>query len=387
MEMRAGGQKLNASLFRRKLMRWYRQNARVLPWRGVDNPYKVWISEIMLQQTRVQAVIEHYKLFLEKFPTIKKLAAAPEQDVLAAWSGLGYYRRARMMHAAAKIVADEHGGVLPKSSAELRALPGIGEYTSAAIASIAFGESIAVVDGNVERVLLRLTGRPEDMSAAGKRFIAEQAQALVPKGKKAKTKAGPSTASLRDSAQDDKYGENAPGEHNQAMMELGATVCLPRGPLCLQCPVYALCRTRGEHKTAPRAKGFKRTIAYLFVQRSRKSVREVLLVQRAADASLMANMWELPPLSMEVVAPYEPMLAVKHGITDTTYDVKVYAERELEQEVSAGETVRLRWVQADQLPTVALTGLARKILRKMDVMVLRAPRIARDARQGMAKGQ
>jgi A/G-specific adenine glycosylase len=340
-----------AQRFRRKLMKWYRENARVLPWRGVDDPYKVWISEIMLQQTRVQAVIEHYKLFLKKFPTIKKLAAAPEQDVLAAWSGLGYYRRARMMHAAAKVVASELSGKLPQTASELRALPGIGEYTSAAIASIAFGESVAVVDGNVERVLLRLTGRPEDMSAAGKKFIAAQAQMLIGNhAKRSAVRAAP------------------PGEHNQAMMELGATVCLPRGPLCLQCPVYALCRTRGEHKTAPRAKGFKREVACLYTQRNRKGCVEVLLVQRAADASLMANMWELPPLSMEVVAPYEPVLAVKHGITDTNYDVKVYAAQELQREASAGETSRLRWVCADALSTVALTGLARKILRKMDVM-------------------
>jgi len=352
--MNAGGQKteLSASLFRQKLMRWYRENARVLPWRGVDDPYKVWISEIMLQQTRVQAVIEHYRLFLKKFPTIKKLAEASEQDVLAAWSGLGYYRRARMMHAAAKAVVREHGGRLPETATELRALPGIGEYTSAAIASIAFGESVAVVDGNVERVLLRVTGRPEDVSAAGKRFIAEQAASLVPKVSK---------------------NVNAPGEHNQAMMELGATVCLPRGPLCLQCPVFALCRTRGEHVTAPRAKGFRRELAYLLATRRRDRASEVMLVQRAADVSLMAGMWELPPLSMEVVAPYEPVVAVKHGITDTTYDVRVYAARELEREVSAGEANagkagRLRWVRAETLTTVALTGLARKILRKMDVM-------------------
>ena len=356
---------IDASLFRRKLMQWYRVNARVLPWRGVEDPYRVWISEIMLQQTRVQAVIEHYKLFLKKFPTIKKLAAAPEQDVLAAWSGLGYYRRARMMHAAAKVVAGEHGGVLPQTALELRALPGIGEYTSAAIASIAFGESVAVVDGNVERVLLRLTGRPEDMSAAGKRFVAEQAARLVPVSVKTTADSG----IRRNDKQLSDSGENRPGEHNQAMMELGATVCLPRGPLCLQCPVHALCRTRGEHKTAPRAKGFKREVAYMFTKRTRKGVREVLLVQRAADASLMANMWELPPLSMEVIAPYEPVLRVKHSITDTIYDVKVYAAPELEREVSAGETVRLRWVSPEVLSTVALTGLARKILRKMDVMV------------------
>jgi A/G-specific adenine glycosylase len=344
--MRAGREtkSIDAPLFRRKLMHWYRENARVLPWRGVDDPYRVWISEIMLQQTRVQTVIEHYRLFLKKFPTIKKLAAAPEQDVLAAWSGLGYYRRARMMHAAAEVVAKEHGGALPKTSAELRALPGIGEYTSAAIASIAFGESVAVVDGNVERVLLRVTGRPEDKSAAGKKFIAAQAAMLVPKAKP---------------------GRNLPGEHNQAMMELGAMVCLPRGPLCLQCPVYGLCKTRGEHTTAPRAKAFKREAVFLYASRRRSGAVEVLLMQRAADASLMANMWELLPLSPEVVAPYEPVLTVKHSITVSNYDVSVYSARELEREV---ETKRLRWVRADTLATIALTGLARKILRKMEVM-------------------
>jgi A/G-specific adenine glycosylase len=345
--MRAGGQKtaLNATLFRQKLMKWYDENARVLPWRGVEDPYRIWISEIMLQQTRVQAVIEHYKLFLKKFPTIKKLAAAPEQDVLAAWSGLGYYRRARMMHAAAKAVAKDYGGALPKTSEELRALPGIGEYTSAAIASIAFGESVAVVDGNVERVLLRMTGRPEDRSAAGKRFVAEQAAALVPKAKS---------------------GSNPPGEHNQAMMELGATVCLPRGPLCGECPVFALCKTRGEHKTAQRAKAFKREVAFLYASRRRSGVAEVLLMQRAADASLMANMWELPPLSPEVVAPYEPVLTVKHSITNTNYDVRIYKAHELEREVDG--SARMSWVSAETLAAVALTGLARKILRKMDVM-------------------
>jgi len=373
-ELEAG--RIDVSHFRRKLMRWYRENARVLPWRGVDDPYRVWISEIMLQQTRVQAVIEHYKLFLKRFPTIKKLAAAPEQDVLAAWSGLGYYRRARMMHAAAKAVAKEHGGVLPQTAAELRALPGIGEYTSAAIASIAFGESAAVVDGNVERVLLRVTGRPEDRSAAGKRFIAQQAAALVPKSRdqgKAKAKADSGVHHPTDQRsagtpirRNDKQRENAPGEHNQAMMELGATVCLPRGPVCGECPVFGLCKTRGEHRTAPRAKAFKREIAYLFAQRPRKSVREVLLVQRAADASLMANMWELPLLSPEVVAPYVPVLTAKHSITDTNYDVSIYKERELEREVSGSE--RIRWIPAEILATVALTGLTRKILRKMDVM-------------------
>ena len=147
-------------------MAWYRAQARTLPWRGATDPYHIWVSEIMLQQTRVAAVIEHYNEFVRRFPTLVSLALAAEADVLAAWSGLGYYRRARMLHKAAQFIMLEREGRLPASSAELRTLPGIGEYTAAAIASIAFGEAVAVVDGNVERVILRLTGRPSEATAA-----------------------------------------------------------------------------------------------------------------------------------------------------------------------------------------------------------------------------
>src|SRR5580704_11702773 len=145
-------------LIRVKLMAWYDAHARDLPWRESRNPYRVWVSEIMLQQTRVAAVVEHYHEFLRRFPTVNKLAAAREASVLAVWSGLGYYRRARMLHAAAKVVARERGGRFPENSAEWRMLPGVGRYTAAAIASIALGEAVAVVDGNVERVLQRITG-------------------------------------------------------------------------------------------------------------------------------------------------------------------------------------------------------------------------------------
>ena len=172
---------LDAALFRRKLTTWYRSHARELPWRGINDPYRTWVSEVMLQQTRVAAVIEHYERFLQRFPSMLALALAPEQEVLAAWSGLGYYRRALMLHRAAKFVTSELDGVLPNTSAALRTLPGIGEYTCAAIASIAFGESIAVVDGNVERVLLRLTGRPEENTAAARTFVQAQAAELVPR--------------------------------------------------------------------------------------------------------------------------------------------------------------------------------------------------------------
>src|SRR5271163_752599 len=200
------GAKLDAALFRRKLMSWYRSHARELPWRGVNDPYRTWLSEVMLQQTRVAAVIEHYDKFLRRFPTMLSLALASESDVLATWSGLGYYRRARLLHKTAQFLTRERGGVLPATAAELRTLPGIGEYTSAAIASIAFGESVAVVDGNVERVLLRLTGRPETKFAKDRAHIQKKATSLLPR------------RHLTD-------GVNAAGDHNQAMMELGATIC------------------------------------------------------------------------------------------------------------------------------------------------------------------
>ena len=208
-------------------MHWYRANARKLPWRGVKDPYRTWVSEIMLQQTRVAAVIEHYNRFLQLFPTVVALSLAREEEVLGAWSGLGYYRRARMLHKTAQFITRERGGTLPSDSTGLRTLPGIGEYTSAAIASIAFGESIAVVDGNVERVLLRVLGRPEVATPAARALVQAQANALVPRRRV--------EGSL-----------NSAGDHNQAMMELGATVCLPKGPRCGECPVYSLCATQGR---------------------------------------------------------------------------------------------------------------------------------------------
>ena len=342
-----------ASEFRRRLAAWYRTYARDLPWRGVQDPYRTWVSEIMLQQTRVAAVLEHYDRFLARFPTLLALALAPEAEVLAAWSGLGYYRRARMLHRAAQFVVAECGGVLPTNSVELRTLPGVGEYTCAAIASIAFGESVAVVDGNVERVLLRITGRPEEATAAARTAVRELATALVP-AKRFSTRT------------------NAAGDHNQAMMELGATICLPRGPLCLQCPVYSLCRTRGEHQTLPRGKQRSRQIAALLSLRKVGTATEVLLVRRPAEVSLMPGMYELPPLPEEVVEGREPALRVRHAITSTNYYVRIFAEsglqdRTLRDAVPLAEEA-LRWVRQKQLMDLPLTGLTRKVLQRMGVM-------------------
>jgi A/G-specific adenine glycosylase len=336
--------------FRRKLMHWYRSYARELPWRGIADPYRTWVSEVMLQQTRVAAVLEHYEQFLQRFPTIFALALAPESDVLAAWSGLGYYRRARMLHKAAQFVVEELHGRIPQTAAELRTLPGIGEYTCAAIASIAFGESIAVVDGNVERVLLRITGRPEDVTAAGRKFVREQAANLVPQKRVA-------------------TGSNAAGDHNQAMMELGATICLPKSPLCLQCPVYELCETRGEHATGPRGRQTSRPVAFLLTTRKQGATTEVLLERRSAAASLMPGMLELPPLPIDAVEGREPVLTVRHSITNTNYYVAVYAEAEgrLRDSIPAAAEA-LGWFPLGQLGGLPLTGLARKVLKRVNLM-------------------
>ncbi len=351
---------LDGVVFRRKLMNWYRSHARELPWRGVSDPYRTWVSEVMLQQTRVAAVVEHYERFLRRFPTILALALALEEEVLAAWSGLGYYRRARMLHKAAKFITEERGGVLPHTSVELRTLPGVGEYTCAAIASIAFGESIAVVDGNVERVLLRLTGRSETGTTEERVFVQAQAGALVPRRRM------------------NERG-NAAGDHNQAMMELGATICLPRAPLCLHCPVYSMCKTRGEHKTRPRAAQRSRPAAYLLNLRKRGTLTEVLLEQRAEDVSLMPGMYELPPLPQDAVQGREPMLRVRHSITNTNYYVQVFAARDrgdrgLRRAVPAAKG-DLHWVRTSRLGSLPLTGLAKKVLQRLDVMQVKPLRM------------
>jgi len=354
------GPELNPAAFRAALRAWYRVHARKLPWRGASDPYCIWLSEIMLQQTRVAAVIEHYQEFLIRFPTLVALALAPDSEVLAAWSGLGYYRRARMLHKAAQFIVAELGGVLPTSSADLRTLPGIGEYTSAAIASIAFGESVAVVDGNVERVLLRLTGRAEEPTAAGRAFLRQTAQELVP----------PASGSRPG---------NPPGEHNQAMMELGAMICLPRAPLCDACPVYAFCKTRGEHGTQPRAKLRSREVAFLLSIRKRGVTTQVLLSKRPAEASLMPGMYELPPLPLEAggdeLGQREPLMRVRHAITNTNYYARIYAplgplDRALRKAVPVAKS-DLYWINTATLGGLPLTGLARKVLQRLDVMAVK----------------
>lgn len=318
-------EKSRESVFRQRLLAWYDAHARDLPWRKDRDPYRVWVSEIMLQQTRVVAVIEHYHEFLLRFPNVTKLASASMPSVLAAWSGLGYYRRARMMHAAAKVIARELRGQFPRSAADWQALPGIGRYTSAAIASIAFDEPVAVVDGNVERVLQRFAGQ---QLATEKLW--QSAERLL----------------------DRKH----PGDFNQAMMELGATVCTPRRPSCLTCPMVELCMTRGE--LAGLAKPAKQTKREMhFVLDRRKGA--VFLVRRPSNARLMAGMWELPEKHEETSSA--PIFTLRHSITVTDYTV--FVTRSAVPAKTGGQ-----WVPLEKLPRLALTGLARKILRQAELL-------------------
>src|ERR1700761_3338067 len=278
-----------ARKFQHHLLTWYDSNARDLPWRKTSDPYRIWVSEIMLQQTRVNAVIDYYHRFLSLFPTVEVLANAKEPAVLAAWSGLGYYRRARMMHQAAKVIVEQHNGIFPKTADELRKLPGIGEYTSAAIASIAFQQPVATIDGNVERVLLRVFPEPQ----TNLKQMRNKAALLV--------------------------HPQRPGDFNQAMMESGATTCLPQRPLCLQCSVHHFCPTRGEHPTAPAKQMQSRQVAYALCSKANK----VLLELRPKSASLMPNMWELPEVELQPKDHDRIELTVRHAITVTNYRVHV----------------------------------------------------------------
>jgi A/G-specific adenine glycosylase len=316
------------------LLAWYGAHKRDLPWRATRDPYRIWVSEIMLQQTRVAAVLEHYRRFLEAFPDVQALAGASEPAVLALWSGLGYYRRARMLHRAAKVVATELAGAMPRTAAGLLALPGVGAYTSAAVASIAFGEPVAVVDGNVERVLARVAG----WSAEGPGFATG-----------VRTFAG----TLVD--------EQRPGDFNQGMMELGATVCLPRAPLCLGCPWQTWCRTRGEHPVPARRTQQRQHSARIVWLRGTGGRQELRLTQRAADASLMAGMWELP--GYEAKPEESPEFTVRHAITVTNHVVDVYVVRSGRLRGVEGE-----WAPVRELPQRALTGLTRKVLRRAGYM-------------------
>lgn len=217
----SGGEANRLLAMGERLVDWYARHKRDLPWRHTQDPYRIWVAEVMLQQTRVETVLPYYSRFLARFPTIQVLATAHVDDVLKAWEGLGYYARARNLHAAARQIADELGGRLPQSRDGLRSLPGIGRYTAAALASIAFGQDVIALDGNLTRILCRLFSVDDDPSRPGtERMLEDLAQTMAPAG--------------------------SSSDFNQALMDLGATVCLPSKPRCLLCPLMGDCRAQVE---------------------------------------------------------------------------------------------------------------------------------------------
>ena len=287
--------------FRRRLLAWYRKHGRHdMPWRKTRDAYAVVVSEFMLQQTTVATVLPYYGRFLKKFPTLKKLAAADLDDVLAQWSGLGYYARARNLWSAMRAVADDHGGRIPTTPEELEKLPGIGPYTAGAIASFAFNKPGAVLDGNVIRVLMRVLGIEDDPKLKAVQVILKKVSldlcALSPK---------------------DVTSAGGPRDLNLAMMDLGATLCSPQAPACAKCPVAALCRAR--------ATGKQEQIPMKGEKIDRPTVRKLhaiiewkgkWLMGQRPDGGLFGGLWEFP--GMDVPEGTEPVLALEEAMKEET---------------------------------------------------------------------
>jgi A/G-specific adenine glycosylase len=339
---------------RKSLCRWFERNARDLPWRRRPTGYRVWVSEIMLQQTRVEAVREKYIAFLRRFPTVRALAEADIEEVLQAWSGLGYYRRARQLHAAAREVVKNHGGRVPSDAAKLLKLPGIGRYTAGAISSIAFNQPQPIVDGNVQRVFARWHCITDPTSNAA-RETWEHARRWV---------------------EDGANEGHEPRVLNQALMELGATVCTPRNPQCPACPAKRECRAykAGTQASYPAAKpnARKRSVRYLLVA-VRDAKGRVLLTRRdETDRSslLPGGLWELPHAFWDGGSPHfqvraligayqqnGKLVAVRHSIMD--YDVHLMVQPALlEQRPRQG-----RWFTPEQAEAAAISSATRKALK------------------------
>jgi len=278
--------------FQAQLLGWFAEAKRDLDWRRTRDPYHVWISEIMLQQTRVAAVLPYYRRFLARFPTVDALARARRETVLRSWAGLGYYSRARNLHRAAKEIGARHGGEFPRGIDDALALPGIGHYTAAAVLSIAYGEPHAVLDGNVARVLARLGALRGDLRRPKRwRALAAAANGLLPEQ-------GAAAASL---------SATVSGDWNQAMMELGATLCTPRAPQCTACPVARWCRAHALgialRLPAPRRKPKPVRLALSAAILLDPRGRTLLLRQQSDHSNLFSNLWQFPAVKAAGAAP------------------------------------------------------------------------------------
>jgi A/G-specific adenine glycosylase len=328
------------------LLRWYRREHRKLPWRTTRDPYRIWVSEIMLQQTRVETVRPYYARWLRAFPTVQSLARATDDRVLKLWEGLGYYSRARNLHRAAQVVARGYGGKLPRAVEALGKLPGIGRYTAGAIASIAFGERAALVDGNVARVLARVFAiRANVKSPRTLKFLWKLAEGLLP--------------------------EADAGEFNQALMELGALVCVPSNPGCAVCPMRRVCaaRARGLTGQLPNRGKKPQTVRLAsdvaFVRRNGR-----ILLQRRPRHGLLANFWELPGANRRRFRVGRRLCELRHTITHHRIRLRV-----LECRPKAGFQTNgsWRWVTGAELAALALPAAHRRATERILVNEAAAP--------------
>jgi A/G-specific adenine glycosylase len=341
----------------KNLLRWYRASRRDLPWRASSDPYRVWVSEVMLQQTQVATVIPYYRRFIGAFPDVAALAAAPLDAVLKHWEGLGYYARARNLHAAARAVVRSHAGRIPDQRVAFRALPGAGDYIAAAVTSIAFGRREAAVDGNVKRVLARIDALEENVDRpAGARFVAERARALL--------------------------ARHDPGDFNQAMMELGALVCRPANPRCDACPVRGECAARhsGDPARYP-VRSKRREVPTARIAVGVVNRRGRVLITRRPESGMLGGLWEFPggkvgegesareacareireEVSLDVDVG-ESIARVRHAYSHLRVEIEVFSCRYRGGDVVLDGPVDYRWIRADETDDYAFPRANHKFL-------------------------
>ena len=345
----------------RRLLAWYAREQRQLPWRGHADAYAVWVSEIMLQQTRVETVIPFFERWMQRFPTIQSLASASQQEVLSTWEGLGYYSRARNLHKAAQVVVEEYAGQLPRRQSELVKLPGIGEYTAGAISSIAFGQDEAALDGNIRRVLARVFAvRIPARSPEGEKMLWDLARRCLPSGQA--------------------------GDFNQALMDLGSAVCTPRSPQCLLCPLLDICSAHklGLQETlpvqTPRKKIPHLTVAAAVVRRN-----GTVLIGQRAETDLLGGMWEFPGGTIEngesleeglqrevreelntAILVERPFGTYEHAYTHFSVTLHAFLCRLTGPEPQAVEASQLRWVPPGALAGFPMGKIDRQIANRLE---------------------
>jgi A/G-specific adenine glycosylase len=348
------------TVFSDKILQWYKGNGRKLPWRGHPDPYAVWVSEIMLQQTRVQTVIPYFKRWMMRFPSIADLANATEREVLSLWEGLGYYSRARNLHKAARLVVDDHDGELPHDLPSLRKLPGIGRYTAGAIASMAFSLDEATLDGNLRRIFARVfdVAQPAD-APTGQKILWGLAQENLPAGRA--------------------------GDYNQALMDLGATICMPHNPSCLLCPLSEVCKARmgGIQEQRPVLKPKPKTPHFVVTAAVLQRAGKVLLAKRPSKG-LLGGMWEFPGGKVEQGETLEVCLVreireetgaeiwvgeafgiYQHAYTHFSITLHAFFCELIAGEPRAIEAAELAWVEPTELSNYPMGKVDRQIARRL----------------------